>query len=120
MWLLSGVNDLWTICCKPKKKLFYSQHNVSDMVYGLGVCALGLTEDVALGVCALGLTKDIALGVCALRLPENVALGVYALGLTKDIALGVYELGLPEDVARLCTLVVLRLLYCRMERPVVT
>ena len=66
-----------------EKLLLFSQHNATDVVYGLGVYGLGLTEDVALGVYELGLSED-------------VALGVHALGLTKDVALGVNELGLTE------------------------
>lgn len=30
-----------------EKLLLYSQHNATDMVYGLGVDELGLTEDLA-------------------------------------------------------------------------
>jgi len=51
-----------------EKLLLYSQHNAADMVYGLGVCELDLTEDVALGVDELGLSEDVALGVCELGL----------------------------------------------------
>jgi len=53
-----------------EKLLLFSQHNSTDVVYGLGVYELGLTEDVALGVDELGLAKVVILGVNELGLTE--------------------------------------------------
>jgi hypothetical protein len=40
---------------RREKLLLYCKHNATDMVYGLGIWELRLTEDVDLGVDELGL-----------------------------------------------------------------